>query len=378
MKAPAHPNLAGVVVFILWVSVALFVVGCATRDSNPLTVTTGSTISTLAPTTGARVLLSVRLDGFDGRPSVVTSSGSTPPTVTAVLVTFDYAAVPPAMTTVATTMPVSIDGVATASFSNLPIRPTLARVVVNGGTISTYSRFRGGADLVAGSNAIVVNPESSAFQGDLVGYALEKIVSSAGYLTQVRTGLVAAIRARTSVLQGRSPSSAYSDVDANLPVILAALSSTGIGTGSGTGVGTGTGSGSGTGTGTGTGVALTADQLLTAQLIGTWKMSYITFSLTGQLRQVVPNSLGQITTITFNADGLGMSVDYSRYTSTQMTYYQTKETTGVVTYASWFISNGRMVSTSSEGTFTNSVAIQGNTLTQTSMDGEVALWTRVS
>lgn len=211
--------------FVLAALVALswHIVGCSSNDRNPLSNLSAAFQSAATTNGAASVRMSFRLDGYDSRASVITASGSASPTVTCTLLTFDYVANPATLTMLATTVPVSLDGVATASFDNVPVLPTLAKVQINGGVIATYSRFRGGADLVAGPNAIVVHPENSGLQGDLVGYALEKIASSSSYLALVRGGLVAVIKLRTTLQRGYSVASVCADLDQSIYPLLTNL-----------------------------------------------------------------------------------------------------------------------------------------------------------
>lgn len=139
------------------------------------------------------------------------------------------------------------------------------------------------------------------------------------------------------------------------------------------------------GGGGGGGVADTsADQLLSSQLIGTWKLSQSTKN--GALVPVKPNTAGQVGTITFNSDNTAASVDYTISTSVivavgesapDTNFYQTKDEAPATSGGSWVVSGGNLVSTSTSGnTYTNKIEIKNSELYQTMSDGDIQVWAK--
>ncbi len=90
---------------------------------------------------------------------------------------------------------------------DLPALPTVAKVSINGGSIGSYTAFRGGIDLVANTGStLVVHPAGSGLRGDLVAQAMEHIM-----MTPTR-------RALAGVDLAAKATAAIAQVDRTMPV----------------------------------------------------------------------------------------------------------------------------------------------------------------
>jgi len=145
-----------------------------------------------------------------------------------------------------------------------------------------------------------------------------------------------------------------------------------------------TGCGGGSGGGGAAPVTSQADQDLVASLVGTWKLSQA--SKSGSLVPVLPNSAGNVGTITFNSNGTASSVDYTLTTwyavspgslPSENNSYQTTDDAPEISGGTWTASAGKLYTTSSTGeTFVNSVEIINGELYQTMSDGTRRVWER--
>ncbi len=145
-----------------------------------------------------------------------------------------------------------------------------------------------------------------------------------------------------------------------------------------------TGCGGGGGGGGPAPVTSQADQNLIASIIGTWKLSQA--SKSGVLVPVLPNSSGNVGTITFNSDGTANSTDYTLTTyysaspgslPSENDSYQTTNDPPDISGGTWTASDGKLYTTNSTGaTFVNSVEIKNGELYQTMSDGTQRVWKR--
>ena len=133
----------------------------------------------------------------------------------------------------------------------------------------------------------------------------------------------------------------------------------------------------GCGGGAGSSSGSSADSILADQIIGTWEISQETVQAINSLKPVQPNASNKITTVTFNSNNTGILVDYEIYTDHTLSYWQTKDIPGVTSKGNWAISNGELIRSSSEGSYSVSITISGDTLTETTSDGDVTVWIRV-
>ncbi|HNW09822.1 MAG TPA: hypothetical protein PKI71_00515 [Candidatus Rifleibacterium sp.] len=144
------------------------------------------------------------------------------------------------------------------------------------------------------------------------------------------------------------------------------------------------GCGGGGGGGASAPITSQADQDLIASVIGNWKLSQA--SKNGILVPVLPNSSGNVGTITFNSDGTANSTDYTLTTyysaspgspASENNSYQTTNDPPAISGGTWTASAGKLYTTSSTGeTFVNSVEIRNGELYQTMSDGTQRVWKR--
>ncbi len=212
--------------FMLALSVAALVAsclttGCAQRpDANPA----GADAIAATPAPTATVNFSVQIDPPSANPGA-TIRAATGVQVTFTLVTINTSDPNRSTTTQVQTVNTTTGGSATAAFTNVPIQPCLAYIWVEGGTISTFSRFHGAADLVAGNNTVIVQPVGSKFSRDVEAQALIDVLNNATTRTHINQGVVATTRALVAGLS-RQSTTVYSTAAAQLAQQLGAAGTT--------------------------------------------------------------------------------------------------------------------------------------------------------
>ncbi len=173
----------------------LALTGCfSSSNDNPVaTVTNG--VTNLTPQTGnASVRFNIQLtpDGQAEAMPAIRSNG----TKATVTVSFSLITIDPSNGQVSsqTQTVSSTDGTASYEFTNVRELPTIGRVAIDGGSISGWRDFHGAADLVAGPNALTLNPVNSGFKHDLVAQVLQNTINQATLLASAPANLVARCR----------------------------------------------------------------------------------------------------------------------------------------------------------------------------------------
>ncbi len=157
--------------------VALVAIGCSRNGYDLLGI--GPSVNTgTSPAAGAAdVAFSFQADLL-GSPTAFANvkAGKADAQVTFRLLTLNLGN--PANPTTATeqTLLVPPSGRVTATFTAVPIAPTIAQVEAVGAVIGSYSNFHGARDLHAGANVITVAPTGSSWRYDLAAHILETAI----------------------------------------------------------------------------------------------------------------------------------------------------------------------------------------------------------
>ncbi|HNW35419.1 MAG TPA: hypothetical protein PKM25_10840, partial [Candidatus Ozemobacteraceae bacterium] len=121
-----------------------------------------------------------------------------------------------------------------------------------------------------------------------------------------------------------------------------------------------------------TGGIVSGDQGTTS-ILGTWKLEQESDDAVGMV-PVRPNAAGGVSTVAFNADGTGRSVEYDREYRSEWGYALSAPTVSDTGDFTWSLTGTTLTTRSAYGTFTNTVQVIDGKLHQTLSDGSKAIW----
>ncbi len=180
--------------FLFVALVLCLATGCGINDANPLNTVAQLATAPTAPIGNASVRVALRVSPDlpeTARATLRAATGSST-TVLFRLVIIDTQAATATFREKSVT--VTAGEIAEATFDNIPTRPVVAQVQINGGNIAGYKDFQGGEDLVAGENRIVCAPAGSNTRSDMVARVMLAAVSDTNILRTMPTQLAQAAR----------------------------------------------------------------------------------------------------------------------------------------------------------------------------------------
>lgn len=194
------------VVFVLislLVGIGLLQTGCRLRDNNP----EGAITSDLGQVEGKTANVQFR---FEVPGALKQSLGAVLPAITDVQVSVALQLVnvgnqvTPANTFTKTANS-DLNGVASVTFQDLPLKPALAKVTIIGGNMGGATAFRGAIDLAAGNNTITLASTTSKTRTDVVAQVIENLIASPSLMASAPSALVARVASIVDSLTLTSP-----------------------------------------------------------------------------------------------------------------------------------------------------------------------------
>ncbi|MFZ2961308.1 MAG: hypothetical protein WA705_30905 [Candidatus Ozemobacteraceae bacterium] len=183
---------------------SLWFCGCGSSGDNPV----ASPLATVPTGTNGSAQLSFRIvippNWKAPSPEILSDDIASPTssaTVSIQLILFNMASL--ATTTLIQTVEV-VNSQAIATFASLPEWPTIAKVVIHGGSYKGVGSLTGCLDLIQGPNVMTLSPAGSNATTSVAAFVMEEIGKDSQYLALVPTKFAAAVN---SILEGLDPSS---------------------------------------------------------------------------------------------------------------------------------------------------------------------------
>jgi len=197
------------------ISFALFIfatfMGCAQNENNPVENNPISpTIINAPPTLGdAQLHFQIVFPDRWRKPApAILATGQATPTVTIKVVLYNIAS--SSTTVLSKTVEADSNGIAVATFPDLPPLPAVGKFSIFGGNIGGAASFSGSIDLASGKNAMVLSPDGSNATTTIVAYVMEELAKDTTKFASAPRNLVAAINTAISGLSF-SASTVYAD-----------------------------------------------------------------------------------------------------------------------------------------------------------------------